>query len=378
MRLIDIVLTPDVLIWVLACVLMSLAIGAVIGRGFALRNLSQRVRREREQVVVALQTLLQNTEQLTSDVDSHNSELASMEQSVQGMSATGDLESVQKALLCQITEVVQSNKRMEDDLVMTHFRLEQQAQELDRTRLEARTDELSGLANRKSFDERLKFVLSQYNRLGTPFALLLADVDHFKRINDTHGHHAGDRVVGCLGDTLQQLTRENDHVARFGGDEFALILAGADVENARRAAARILTAVERANFDVGNDGASIAVTLSLGMAFPDTTADTVEGIFQRADEALYRSKKGGRNQLHVWEPSEENEGETQLLDESVDQLAAVGEDQSTLLDQSNLEEEQVEANLLAEADELADELQESTQTPPAVKVTSRPSTEYAR
>ncbi len=194
---------------------------------------------------------------------------------------------------------------------MTHYRLEEQAQELDRTRREARTDQLSGLANRKSFDEFLQFVISQHNRKGTPFALLLADVDHFKRINDTHGHQAGDRVVELLGETLKHLTRDRDHVARFGGDEFAMVLVGVDSVNARRAAARIRAAVERTNFDVGEEGARIAVTLSMGMSFPQTQ-DSANAVFDRADKALYRSKEAGRNQLHVWNPQPDSTATDEL------------------------------------------------------------------
>jgi diguanylate cyclase len=281
------------------CVLVSVGIGFVIGRGVAVRTLTGRLKTERQQLIHALQQLLHSTDRLTSDVDSHNSELVSMEQSVQGMfPGDSDWEAVQTALLTKIAEVLQSNRRMEDDLVLTRYRLEQQAQELDRTRVEARTDSLSGLANRKSFDERLRYVVSQYGRHGKPFGLLLADVDHFKRINDTHGHHAGDLVVARLGETLRELTRDADHVARLGGDEFAIILTDVEAENARRAAARIRAAIEQTNFAVGEGGARVAVTVSIGMAFPKDS-DTAETVFQRADQALYRSKAGGRNQLQV-------------------------------------------------------------------------------
>ena len=211
---------------------------------------------------------------------------------------TSDFDMVQERLLKQISEVVQSNRRLEDDLVLTRYKLEEQAQELDSARVEARTDQLSGLYNRKAFDETLQFMLSKYKRADVAFALVLADVDHFKRINDTHGHQSGDKVVSLLGQTFISLVRPSDHVARFGGDEFALLLTGLSAKDAHHVASRIRDSIERTNFAVGSDGARLAVTVSMGMAFPKET-DTVNDLFDRADQALYRSKESGRNQLQV-------------------------------------------------------------------------------
>jgi diguanylate cyclase len=291
-------LSFEVLVWVISCVLISVGLGVIIGNGIAVRSMTWHLRKDREKLIKALQTLLSSTEKLSTDVGTHSSELVSVEQSVSDLATDGDLESVQDALLNQIGAVLQANKRMEDDLVVTRYKLEEQAQQLDKTRKEARTDELSGLANRKSFDEAFQFALSQYKRNKVPFALVLADVDHFKRINDVHGHQSGDRVVTRIGKVLNELCRDRDHISRYGGDEFGIILMGASDENARRAAARIRAAIERANFDVGSEGGRIAVTFSMGMAFPRED-DSTESMFERADQALYQSKKAGRNQLHV-------------------------------------------------------------------------------
>ncbi len=292
-------LTFEVLIWILPCVLVSIMIGAVIGRGLALRNMTKRLRTEKTQLIKALQTLLKSTEELSTGVDSHNNELATVQECVTHLNAEGDLDIVQQALLQQIEAVVSANRQMEDDLVVTRYQLQEQAQELDKSRHEACTDQLSGLGNRKLFDESIQFAISQFKRKDVPFALVLADVDHFKRINDTHGHQAGDNVVRRIGETLKQLCRGHDYISRYGGDEFAILLMKASEENARRAAARIRSAIERTNFDVGANGSRVAVTFSMGMAFPRTT-DTTEALFDRADRALYESKKRGRNQLHVY------------------------------------------------------------------------------
>lgn len=289
---------PEVLVWMLPCVLICLLIGAMIGQGLATRAMAGTIRRERERLVRALQVLMVSTEQLTNDVDVHNTELTTVRQSVKGIQTDGDLEVVQRTILANITAVVEANRKMEDDLVVTRYQLQSQAVELDRTRSEARTDPLSGLCNRKSFDEALRFAVSSHKRRGAPFALLLADVDHFKRINDTHGHQSGDRVVQLIGELLHVTCRSHDHVARFGGDEFGIILTRVDEEKARMAAMRIREEVARTNFHVGVDNARVSVTFSMGLAFPNSE-DTVESVFQRADKALYTAKAAGRNCLHV-------------------------------------------------------------------------------
>jgi len=294
------IFTIEVIIWVLPLVLISVGIGFILGRELVLRGENRRIRREREKMLKAMQVIVSSTEQLTSDVDTHNTELASVEKTVSDLPVTGDFDNIQSVLIKHINAVVESNMRLEDDLVVTRYQLEEQAQELDRTRVEARTDALSGLSNRKAFDETLQFMISKYNREGDEFSVVLCDVDHFKRINDTHGHQSGDSVVSILGTALRQYVRPVDHVFRFGGDEFAILLVGLSEENARRAAARIRAAVERTNFDVGIHGARVAVTLSMGMAFPRVD-DTIETVFDRADQALYASKSGGRNQLHAWD-----------------------------------------------------------------------------
>ncbi len=292
-------LSFEVLICVLPSAFICVLVGGFIGYSLAKDRIPKEIEQERLKTVEALQAMLCSTEQLTEDVENHNDELRSVEKKVTGIDGESNLEAIQYALLTQISAVVESNRRMEDDLVVTRYKLEKQAQELDKSRVEARTDELSGLNNRKSFDEAIRFAVSQFNRHDVPFALLLSDVDHFKRINDTHGHQAGDQVVGHLGKLLQHTCRSQDHVARYGGDEFAIVLMGATCESASIAAGRVRDAIESANFDVGSDQGRVAVTVSMGMAF-GSKGDTVDSVFERADKALYKSKTGGRNQMHIW------------------------------------------------------------------------------
>jgi diguanylate cyclase len=245
-----------------------------------------------------LVSLVQSTEKLTTDVDTHNSELKHVGRTVEDLKLTGELEEIQHVLLDQIFTVIESNHRLEDDLICARYRLEEQARELDRTRAEARCDTVSGLSNRKALDESLHYLLLEHKRHGQPFALALADVDRFKWINDTHGHTAGDRVIRQVGDLLKQCVRTGDHVARFGGDEFAVLLPQTEAGIAAKIADRIRRVIERHNFDVGIVDERVAVTFSMGLATA-RSGDTADSLIERADRSLYRSKHSGRNQLFL-------------------------------------------------------------------------------
>jgi diguanylate cyclase len=307
--------STEVMVWVLPLVLISIAIGCLMGRSYALRNLNRKIRREREQALKALRTIVQGAERLTSDVDSHNSELASVGQSVCDIKAGEEYHSIQKQLLEHIAEVIESNKRMEDDLVVTKYRLEKQAQELDRTRREARTDTLSGVANRKAFDEALQFSISNLKRNRKPFALLLMDVDHFKRINDAHGHQAGDHVVMRLGEAFRTHVRTKDFVGRYGGDEFAILLSRVLPDKAAEIADRIRISIQQTNFGFGDGAAKLAVTLSMGLACADSE-EMAGTVFERADQALYKAKESGRNRFTIWTPEDAEQPEVALTSPS--------------------------------------------------------------
>jgi diguanylate cyclase len=289
-----------ILAWLLPMVAVSLGVGVYLGYGFALRRKASEIHDERAKTLKTLQMVLRSTEELSCDVDAHNRDLQSVGRSVEEIHGTDDFDKVQQALIEQIFNVVESNKRLEDDLVCTRYQLEQQAQELDRTRIEARTDNLSRVANRMAFEESLPFQLSNFKRTGQPFALVLLDVDHFKWINDTHGHLAGDQVIIILGATLKSLLRARDFVARYGGDEFAILLPDVDLDMAIHMVQRIRREIDHTTFNVGVGGARVAVTTSMGMAMSQRE-DTPDSLLQKADDALYRSKNGGRNQFRWYE-----------------------------------------------------------------------------
>jgi diguanylate cyclase (GGDEF)-like protein len=158
----------------------------------------------------------------------------------------------------------------------------------------AATDDLTQLANRRKFSESLRLELARSRRSGAPLALILADIDHLKQVNDTHGHPAGDAAIRHVAETLQRGRRETDLAARLGGEEFALLLPGTDRNGAQRAAERIRA--ELAGSPVPVVG---RVTVSLGGAIFPEDGENERELVARADERLYAAKSGGRNRVIV-------------------------------------------------------------------------------
>jgi diguanylate cyclase (GGDEF)-like protein len=171
---------------------------------------------------------------------------------------------------------------------------EQAGRALDRrARLEeaarlATRDEVTGLANRRLFEETLDLELGRTGRQGTPLSLIVLDVDHFKSVNDTLGHRAGDEVLRQIGDSLVALTKAHDLAARYGGDEFVVLLPGCPRTEVVGVAERIRDAVTRG---VTRE----LITVSAGVATVPDDADDAEGLVATADAALYIAKRGGRD-----------------------------------------------------------------------------------
>ncbi|MCZ6697919.1 MAG: GGDEF domain-containing protein [Planctomycetota bacterium] len=159
----------------------------------------------------------------------------------------------------------------------------------------ATTDTLTGLNNRAAFDARLESEIERLRRYGRPFALLMLDVDHFKRFNDTYGHLVGDDVLKLVARACSDIVRTADFAARYGGEEFAVIAPEIDSKQAALFAERLRAAIEGRTYDY--NGQSLNVTVSIGVAAVSSECQTFESkpIIHAADAALYQAKKSGRN-----------------------------------------------------------------------------------
>jgi diguanylate cyclase (GGDEF)-like protein len=160
------------------------------------------------------------------------------------------------------------------------------------------TDPLSGCLNRRGFEQQYRRELARAARAETELAIIDVDLDHFKLINDTYGHLAGDRVITEAGELLRANARGGDIVARTGGEEFSILAPGSGIAGAQHLALRIVEAFRRHEF---GGSLRIAVTVSVGVV-ADTVLDEsiAEDLRARADEALYAAKRSGRNRVVVW------------------------------------------------------------------------------
>lgn len=153
-------------------------------------------------------------------------------------------------------------------------------------------DSLTGLPNRESYNEYITEVMQDWHKTGQPVSLAVGDIDHFKRINDTFGHLAGDKVLKKVAEIFKSLVRKTDCVARFGGEEFVLILPGTTSQSTFTIIEQLRKAVEECHFVYHES--KVVVTVSFG-ATTIVEGDSIESLFMRADNALYKAKNSGRN-----------------------------------------------------------------------------------
>lgn len=159
------------------------------------------------------------------------------------------------------------------------------------------TDPLTGLYNRRHMDNQLEIQLANADARGSPLCILTLDVDFFKPINDTHGHDVGDRVLRELARRLKDQVRTIDLCCRIGGEEFLILLPGTEMQVGFTVAERLRRTISAVPFDVGASSGPLAITVSIGVASYESPGDTSQAILKRADEALYKAKRAGRNRV---------------------------------------------------------------------------------
>ena len=282
--------------WVLGSVCVGLVIGCFLGRSSQLKSASNTTHTEQKATLRVLEELLEAAQRMSADVECHNSRITKTVHDVGDLKIHGELESVKQVLLGHMTGMLTSNKQLQGDLAYSRYQMEEQAQEIDEVRREARTDALTGVVNRAGFDEKLRFLLATWEREQRPFVLLMVDLDNFKRINDSHGHPAGDRVLEEVGGWLKEGLRESDFVARYGGDEFAILLPATELVQGMELAERVRALTGESAHRVAVRSAMVSVALSIGVAAP-SEGDTSESLLERADRALYAAKNAGRNRV---------------------------------------------------------------------------------
>jgi diguanylate cyclase len=208
-----------------------------------------------------------------------------------------------------IEEVLSETRNMQDRTTMLEEALDASTKELASisdhlvaARQQALTDGLTGIANRRCFDERLEELTMEAGKEEAPLCLLIGDIDHFKSFNDTHGHRVGDQVLKQVALTLTQCIKGRDLAARYGGEEFAVILPQTDLKGAEKVSEQIRQSIANKKIRMKASGQTLgAITMSIG-ASQYVSGESHASLIERADQGLYRAKREGRNRT-VIEPA---------------------------------------------------------------------------
>jgi len=293
------------------CACMALVVGFVAGvwicssklahvtgkRGATVKDesaIDESAQRAAEHTAMAASRVADLAKYVASDVGDHSARIKAISSDLEAVDrqAAGTMHELVATALAQ---VILANTNLQQKLEDAEKQLNTQAEQLRSHETQARTDSLTGLLNRRAFDDELKRRLNQWQRMQVPCTLMLLDLDFFKKLNDTHGHQVGDEVLRQVAKVIKSEVREMDLPCRYGGEEFAVIFPSTDVASACNVAERIRLAIEAATPMV--EGNTLKITCSIGLS-QFIANDDVTRLIRRADEALYASKRAGRNCGH--------------------------------------------------------------------------------
>lgn len=294
-----IAMTNSTMLWVFCGCLLG-AVQLVVGLGLGIWLHRRRpTRDDRLQDVTQAGCIAQKLQALADDMSSSVGEHRhQLEEAGRQLAATnaGSADRVAELVANVIGNVVHANHTLQSRLMSAEVRLQEQADEIEAHMSRALTDALTGLPNRRAFNESLEANMASWRKRGQSFTLLMLDVDHFKQLNDRFGHVAGDHVLTTVAASLRATLRSSDIVARYGGEEFAMLLPSTTLEQALTAAEKAVRAI--ADATTAYQGTEFRVTVSGGLAAICAEEDSA-GLVRRADAALYAAKGAGRNCVFV-------------------------------------------------------------------------------
>ena len=268
--------------------------------GAAIKERLRRTLADRKELVLSLEGLVRQIAELQGGGDQLGKDLEGVNEVIQEVGASEELSpAVREKLLsragtltARMGEMKQRISSAHAEMATAQSRIAGLEQQLKEREEEARNDQLTGLPNRRALDTMLGDAAKKSHQLGEPLTVVMLDIDHFKRCNDNYGHRGGDAVLTEVAARLRAEMRGSDFAARFGGEEFILVLPGCSLILGQRVAERVRQAIARR--PIVFEGKTISVTTSLGLAELQPKESPGEAI-ERADQALYSAKNSGRN-----------------------------------------------------------------------------------
>lgn len=239
-----------------------------------------------------LYEMRENVDILSKEIVNHDSKLEEHKSNINESSSLSSLSAIQSVLEGEITNILDANSNLNTNLYKAKEQIADQQEDLNLLRIQVITDELTGLYNRRGYDTLIVSEFRRAKRYNRNLALIIGDIDHFKKINDSHGHYMGDKVLQVYANILKKNLRESDICTRIGGEEFAIILPEQSEENALNIAEKIRMLILNRTYIF--DAVKISFSSSFGVASTNNANDCEE-LFKNADKALYHAKQSGRN-----------------------------------------------------------------------------------
>ncbi|MEK9629002.1 MAG: GGDEF domain-containing protein [Nitrospinota bacterium] len=213
---------------------------------------------------------------------------------VQKAETIQDIVTVKDFLVSEMQKARDHSRSLYEELEKHRVATEKLSKKLEESEAKALVDSLTNVLNRNAYNLKIVQMVHEYQRYKEDWALMVLDIDHFKQFNDTYGHKTGDKVLKSVAGTISNSIRVSDHVFRYGGEEFVVILSRINVESTKALSEKIRKAIERDYYVDGDK--KLQVTMSIGAAIINEK-DTETTLFERADTALYKAKETGRNRV---------------------------------------------------------------------------------
>ena len=255
------------------------------------------VQRARTGLLGVLEKISDSVADASADTSEFNADLDRFGEKLAGSDTLSTLGGDVSAMLDKARRMGESLDQLQGEFQRSQAEVERLSDELSRMRQEVQTDPLTGLSNRRGFDGAIRRLHEQARSDGTELCLLMLDIDHFKRVNDTYGHLFGDQVIRGVAQAIRSLVKGQDLAARYGGEEFAVLLPNTGGQGGLAVGEQIRALVERSKIRRFNSNEAVGnITVSVGVA---TLArdESIAAFIERADAALYQSKSGGRNRV---------------------------------------------------------------------------------
>jgi len=267
----------------------------VYDQHLAPKRLSDRVEEVGNQVSDEISAVTALLDDALKSAGAYGSRLEGANNSLSTAQDPASIAAVVKNLITETRQMQQYNAELETKLQDSRHQIADLKESLEVIRFESLTDELTGISNRKHFDHTIRRAIDEAEDTGLPLSLVLSDIDHFKKFNDTHGHQTGDQVLRLVGQTLKSNVKGRDLAARYGGEEFAIILPRTSLKDAVSLAENMRKAVRGKELVKRSTGENLGrVTMSFGIVTYEP-GETLENLVHRADVCLYAAKGAGRD-----------------------------------------------------------------------------------